>query len=403
VTDTTSLPPRFDPAAPEVKADPYPFYAALRAAGPLCRAGPAQLGVTRYDEVAALLRDQRLRTRIPSRYHQVNVGDGAVETFFQRILTYRDPPHHGRLRRLMGQAMTAPAVRRLDDAVRSVVAELLEPLCHRAPFDVVSDLALPLPVRVICDLLGLPTGDHVEVVPRAAELSNVFAFNVGPEHRAAANAALEWLRRYVGELLEVRRRSPRDDLLSGMLLAKEGDDRMNHDEIVDNVTFLFFAGFETTMNMIATACAELLRRPDQLQRLRDDRSLATSAAEEALRYDAPIQMRARFVVEPVEVAGRVIRPGRLLHLLIGSANHDERRFEHPERFDIGRFPNPHLSFGGGIHHCLGAALARLEGRVALEVLVDRFAVLESAGDPTPRSDGGFRGFASVPVCGRPRA
>jgi cytochrome P450 len=401
VTTAASLIPRFDPSHPDVKDDPYPAYAALRAAGPLCRAGPAQYAVTRYDEVAALLRDARLRTRIPSGYHQVNVGDGAVEGFFQRILTYRDPPHHTRLRRLMGQAMTVPAVRRMDESVRSLVDELTEPLCQRASFDVVADLALPLPVRVICDLLGLPAGDHVDVVPRAAELSNVFTFNVAAEHRATANAALEWLRGYVGELLDDRRCSPRDDLLTGMLGAGDAGERMTREEIVDNVTFLFFAGFETTTNMIATACAELLRRPDQLRSVRDDPSLAAPAAEEALRYDAPIQIRARFVVEPMEVAGRLIRPGRVLHLLIGSANRDERRFARPERFDVTRFPNPHLSFGGGIHHCLGAALAKLEGRVALEALLGRFAVLEPAGEPVPRSDGGFRGFAAVPVAGRP--
>jgi cytochrome P450 len=207
------------------------------------------------------------------------------------------------------------------------------------------------------------------------------------------------MRDYLRALIRDRPRRG-DDLLSRMLDPGDGGDRLSEEEVVDNVVFLFFAGFETTTSMIATGCAALLDHPDELARLREDRSLVSSAVEEFLRWDAPIQSRLRLVLDPIEVHGRTIRPGRALLLLLGSANHDERVFPDAGRLDVGRTPNPHVSFGGGFHHCLGAALARAEGVVVFERLLARFGRLEPGGQAARETESPFRTFSRIPIAVR---
>jgi cytochrome P450 len=199
----------------------------------------------------------------------------------------------------------------------------------------------------------------------------------------------------VRELLADRRRRPGDDVLSRLA------GRLPDDEIVDNAIFLLFAGFETAMYLVTSGLALLTRFPGQLARLKADRSLLPTAVEEIVRYDAPIQSMARMVREPISLGGRTVKPGRALLLLIGSANHDALVFPDPGTFDVGRRPNPHLAFGGGAHHCLGVALARLEGQVVLERLLTRFAEIEAAGPPVRRLHPNLRGYASVPLTVRP--
>ena len=396
-TVDTELPPRFDPNDPAVIDDPYPTYARLRSAGPLCRFGPGQWGVTRYAEVAALLKDRRLGSAFPPDFYRYAVGEGPASAFFEQICLVRDPPEHTRLRHLMGRALSQAPIRSLQGHISELVDHLLAPAVESGRLDAVSDLAFPLPVMVICELLGVPVADRDLVRPRAAGLVKGFTTFVAPADRAEVHESVTWLQQYVGRLLEERRRRPGDDLLS--LLAAAGDDgqALTPEEIVDNAVFLFFAGFETTRNLIANACAALLRHPDQLDRLRGDRSLVPAAVEEFLRYDAPVQGAGRFTREPIEIAGRTIRRGRVLVLLIGSANRDERQFSDPESLDVGRQPNPHLAFGGGGHFCLGASLARLEGALVIEGLLNRFATFEPAGDSVRRPLGNFRSYASVPI------
>ncbi len=392
-----TLPPRFDGSDPAVRLDPYPIYARLRAAGPLCRGGPGQWAVTRYAEVSALLADQRLGNAFPPEYHRFSVGDGPAADFLRRIVLHQDRPHHARLRRLLARAFTPPAIRRLRPRVETLVDALLAPAVETGRLEAVADLAFPLPVMVVCELTGIPADDRDEVRPRAFDLGRAFATSVDPAGRTAADQAVSWMREYLGALLEHRRRRPGDDLLSQMLAAEEGGERLNHEEIVDNAVFLFFAGFETTTSMIATGCAALLEHPGELARLCADPALAASAVHEFLRYDAPIQSRLRLVREPIEIGGRTIRPGRLLLLLIGSANRDERHFADPDRLDLARSPNPHLSFGGGIHYCLGAYLADLEGEIVFDRLVRRFSRLAPAGAAIRQPESAFRTYAQVPI------
>jgi cytochrome P450 len=395
------LPPKFDALDPAVLEDPYPTYAGLRRAGPLCRGGPGQWVVTRYADVAALLHDPGLGHQFPREYHRFSAGDGAAGEFFQRILLDRDPPDHTRLRRLMAAAFSPTLVRRLGDHIGDLVDELLAPALDRHRLDAVRDLASPLPVTVVCELLGIPAADRDLVRPRASDLCKAFGTYTPQSDRAAADAAVVWLRDYVGALLERRRAHPGDDLLSRMLAAVEGGSGLSYEEIVDNAVFLFFAGFETTMSLISTGCAALMRYPSELARLRADPALVPSAVEEFLRYDAPIQSVGRLVRRPREVCGRTIQAGRVLLLLLGSANHDEAQFACPGRLDVGRRPNPHVSFGGGSHFCLGAGLARVEAAVTFERLLRRFASIEPAGPQVRRPGTSLRAYASVPLAVKP--
>ena len=399
-TPAPILAPRYDPWDPEVLENPYPTYRRLRDAGRVCRGGPGQWVATHYRDVARLLHDHRLSHEFPPEYREFSLGNGPVNDFFGRIILTREPPSHTRLRQIMSAAFSASIVRRLRDFIATLVDELLEPALERGGFDAVTDLAYPVPVLVICELIGIPTVDRDGIRPRATDLSKAFGTHVPDADRRAADDAVVWLRDYVGRLLEERRRQPGEDLLSQML-AGEGPDRLTHDEIVDNVVFMFFAGFETTMNLIATGCATLLRWPDAVARLRADGSLMPTAVDEVLRYDAPIQSVTRLVLRPVQIGDQTIRPGRALVLLLGSANHDERQFSDPELFDVGRKPNTHVSFGGGIHHCLGALVARIEAAVSFSRLLQRCSVLEAAGVPTRRPSVGFRSYASIPIAIKP--
>ncbi|GGW20674.1 cytochrome P450 [Streptomyces capoamus] len=397
---SSDLPLKFDSRAPAVLQDPYPVYRELRESGGLSRGGPGQWVVSRYDDVAPLLRDRRLSHEYPEEYHEFSTGEGPAQSFFQRILLDRDAPDHTRLRRLMAQAFSPRLLQRMHGYIERRVDELLRPALDRGTFDAVTELAFPLPVSVVCELVGIPPVDRDLVRPYAIDLAKAFALYVPEEDRAAAHRAVAWLREYIGALLRERRASLGDDLLSRMIVAEDSErpgDRLTAEEIVDNTVFLFFAGFETTTNLIATGVAALLGHPGEAARLRREPGLLPAAVEEFLRFDAPIQATARLVREPVEVCGRTVRAGRVLVLLLGSANHDERRFADPERLDVGRTPNPHLSFGGGSHHCLGAHLARIEGQAAIGWLLRHAPVLEAADEVVRRPSVTFRTFRSVPV------
>ena len=394
----TFLLPKYDLLDPEVMEDPYPTYAKLRKFGPLCRGGAGRWVVTRYAEVSELLGDRRFRHRLPAQFHQISFGEGAASEFSYRMLIHRDPPEHTRLRGLMNAAFHPSAVRRMSDHIGNLIDDLLEPVREREYFDVVADLAFPLPVLLVCELIGIPAEDRNEVGVKAIELCKVFSPLVPFRDRDLANATVAWLREYVGRLLDQRRRCPSNDLLSQMLQAAALDSEKSSDEeIVDNTLFLFLASFETSIGFIGTGCVALMDFPDQLARLRSDPSLMPSAVEEFMRYDSPFQSVGRIVMERMEIGGRIIKKDRLLMLLIGSANHDETEFREPERLDIGRNPNHHLAFGGGVHYCLGAALARLEALTAFSRLVDRFSVWEPNGKPVRRPSALFRSYASIPM------
>jgi cytochrome P450 len=398
VMAATRVMPKFDPLAEEVIANPYPTYTRLREAAALCRGGLGQWVLTRYADVAALLRDPRLSSTFPPEYHEYSLGQTPALGFLQRIILTREGQPHAQLRRLMGTAFRPGAVRGLERHVAALVDELIAPVLDGELLDVVRDLAFPLPVKVVCELLGVPAEDRESVWPRAADLAKALGtIHPSPEDLEVSNAALLWLREYIADLLGRRRRNPGDDQLSLMLAARDGADRLSDEDIVDNAVFLFFAGFETTMGLISNGLAALLDHPAELARVRSAEVPIATAVEECLRYDSPIQWVARYVREPVELDGRAVRAGRALVFVLGSADRDPRQFPDPDRFDVGRTPNQHLAFGGGNHTCMGAALARLEGRVLVSRLLHRFRALEPAGPRVRRPHPSIRAYASIPV------
>jgi cytochrome P450 len=397
----TSSVPSFRALEATLLDDPYPAYRTFRDAGAVIRGGPAQWVITRYAEVAALLRDPRLGEEFPEAYHRAAKGGGPIASFFRRIIVNRDPPYHTHLRRLMATAFTPRLVAELGDRIGAIADEFLAQALETGRMDVVPDFAYPLPVRVACELIGVPGGDWDTVKPWVGGLAKAFTGVVPEADRAVADAALQRLREYIAGLYEQRLRTPASDLISGMAAALAGGHAITRAECVDNVVFLLFAAYETTVQLISTAAVALLGHPEVLARLRADRALLPGAVEEFLRYDSPVHSVVRLVRAPIDVAGHMIRAGRVVHLFIASANHDERQFDRPEELDILRSPNPHLSFGGGMHYCMGSALARLQVAVAFERILERFAAFEPAGDTVQRNNLTFRSYASIPVAVRP--
>ncbi|MGK5529647.1 cytochrome P450 family protein [Streptomyces sp. URMC 129] len=363
--------------------DPYPTYAALRRKGPVHRIRMPQgfdaWLVVGYDEVRTVLADARLSKEFPDPVTSASPGVEPVAPAYHMLMA--DPPDHTRLRRLVSREFTARRIAALAPLVQEIADGLLDVMLA-APdgrADLVDAFSFPLPITVICELLGVPSLDH----DRFRRWSNT-ALGVGPaeERRGAANQ----MAAYLADLLEAKRARPGDDLLSGLLhhAGEDDDDRLSTDELLGMAWLLLVAGHETTVNLISNGVLALLRHPDQLAALRADWSLLDNAVEEILRYDGPVPTPTfRFTVEPFELSGTVIPGGGHLVLpAIGDAGRDPDRFAEPDGFDIRRREaRGHLAFGHGIHFCLGAPLARLEARVALRTLLERAPGLALDADP----------------------
>jgi cytochrome P450 len=392
---------RYEAAELAGLADPYPRYAQLRAAGRVVRAGPAAWAVTRYPDVARLLADPRLSHEFPDPVYRASGEPDALAGFFRATVLNRDPPGHTTLRRAMARSLGPRAVAALRPRIERLVADRFAAMAGRPAADLVTELAYPLPVTVAAELLGIPPADRDAAQPHAVALGRMFGSGVvtGPE-RAAAVAAVGWLRDYLAGLVRQRRRAPGRDALSDLVAAARGRPGIGPAELVDNVIFLFFAGFETTTNLLGTGGALLLARPELRARLAGEPGLVPAAVEEFLRYDCPVQATARVAREPVEVGDRLLRPGRIVVLLLGSANRDETVFPAPDTVDLSRSPNPHLAFSAGPHFCLGATLARVEAAAVFQHVASRLRGFEPAGPPVRRT-GGFRGYQAVPVRVRP--
>ncbi|HET7173654.1 MAG TPA: cytochrome P450 [Nocardioidaceae bacterium] len=382
------------------KADPYPLYARLRQRG-LVRSPLGVLAAADHATVSAVLRDRRFSS---SPVHQRGYRPPAYPTDDPRAglpaadLLTMDPPDHTRLRRLVTSAFTPRAIAGLEPWIRGVTERLLTAADARAGFDLVDALAFPLPISVICRLLGVPAEDRAQFRAWGHDV----AASLDPQTAAAAQAqtrAAELaLTGYLRELVRKRRANPDDSILSALIAAEEQGDRLSSGEVVSMALLLLVAGFETTVNLIGNGTVALLGDPASWDRLRQDPALIPGSVEEMLRYDSPVQLTSRTAVEEVEVGGRVVAAGQSVLVSIGGANRDPGVFEHPDEFRTDRSnAGQHLSFSLGIHHCLGASLARLEGRIAIEELTRRYPALELAAPPTRRPLLVLRGFESVPV------
>lgn len=392
---TSNLAPLvFDAVGDEFMADPYPFYARVRAEpAPLVRLDATQWIAARYSPVAALLRDPRLRNDFPEAVQQMKLGDGASCQFVVRSALHQEQAPHAMLRRFLGRVVHAMPVEVLRARIGELVDDMVAPALERGHIEIMNDLALPLPLAVACELVGLPAEDRPLVRQWGLDAVKAFTVVLPPEQRPTVDDAIVQLRAYFADRLRAGVLAPQ---LSAALADIEQGERIDPDVLVDNVVFLFVSGFTTTVHLIAGGWAALLSHPDQLARLRADRSLVPAAVEEMLRYDAPIQHVSRIVGERLEIDGVTLRPGRLVHLMLGGANHDPAQFPEPATFDVGRSPNPHLSFSAGPHTCLGGSLGRLEAIVAIERMLERCGTIE-AQPPRRRPMQVFRSFDRVPA------
>lgn len=390
-----------DAASPQFREDPYPFYQACRGAEPLMRASASIWLAFAHEDVAALLRYPGLSTN--EALATAHLGRETPDAFRDRSLLFMDPPDHTRLRALVAQAFTARRIQGLRAAIEDVTAELIDSLRSRAgsgePVDLIDSLAYPLPVRVICALLGVPAADEALFTAWSRSVARAIDPHIlrGPEVDAEISADLTELTGYLTDLLEQRRVRPGDDLLSALVAVEADGDRVTAHEAVDLARLLLVAGHETTVNLIGNAVLALLRHPDQLAALLTDPGLIDGAVDELLRYDSPVQLTQRIALEEFELSGRQIAAGDEIVLVLAAANRDPAAFKEPDRLDVRRDARRHLAFGGGIHFCLGAALARSEGRIALRALLAAFPGIALAGPPVRRPTFTLRGLSALPV------
>ncbi|MEA2900998.1 MAG: pimeloyl-[acyl-carrier protein] synthase [Actinomycetota bacterium] len=389
------------PMLPENRSDPYPTYAFIRRHDPVHHAPDGTWVLTRYDHAAAVLRDPRFSTN-PAR-----LGEGVdmtkespVRQAGSNLMMFKDPPDHTRLRGLVSQAFTPRTVDSLKPRIERLVDELLDEVVARGDgeFDVLADLAYPLPTVVICELLGVPVADRESFKGWAAGASRLLDNYLDQAALMEGMAAGMELFRYFSDLVEDRRARPGRDLLSALIAAEAEGDRLTQAELLSTVTLLFVAGFETTMNLLGNGMLALLRNPGEIDRLRADPSLVRTGVEELIRYDGPVHITARIATCDVEIGGEHIREGEQVAVSLGAANRDPEQFPEPDRLDVGRTPNRHLGLGGGPHFCLGATLARIEAQAAFAAVLRRFPHLELATErPTYRDHFVIRGLTGLKV------
>ena len=389
-------------AEPDGQADPYPLYDRLRALGRAVVAPGGTLVVTGYRDCSALLRDHRLRKEPERALAAAGYPDWrdrpSLRLMFTSILML-DPPAHTRLRRLVSAAFTARRVEGLRPAVQRIVAQACEQIAGESDF--VAGFAFPLPVTVIGELLGIPAADRPMfrdlVRDWAAVLHGLEVLD--PLVVDRADAAASAIGSYLADLAAHRRVHPADDLISALAAAQAGD-QLTQDELVTMAALLLAAGFETTTGLLANGLVALLAHPGQARRLRTETSLAAPAVGELLRYDSPVQLTARSAPAGVDVAGLTASEGQRVVALLGAANRDPQVFTEPDRLILDRAEQPPLSFGGGIHYCLGAPLARLEAQIAFPALLSRFPRLALTGKPVYRDGLVLHGPTSLPVSAR---
>lgn len=388
----------FSPLSPEFRLNPYPFYDMLRTNAPIFFWDQWQFYfLTRYDDCAALLRDNRLgrgmfdEAAIPATQKDLARMQGDW-------MLLKNPPDHTRLRGLVYKAFTPRMVEQMRTTIQTITDRLLDRVQAQGEMDLIADLAYPLPVTVIAEMLGIP----LEAQDQFHEWSNALALTLDLTDDTAVydrgSVAAAHFTEYLATLAEERRRSPQNDLLSALVNVEEAGERLTTNELYATCSLLFVAGHETTINLIGNGTLALLRHPEQFEQLKRENKWMKTAVEEFLRYDSPVQMTARTVLEEMEYNGHTFAPGTQIAFMLGAANHDPERFENPGQLDITRQKNQHLSFGGGIHYCLGAPLARLEGEIAFTTLLRRMPNLQLAIDTPTYSDNYLlRGLKSLPL------
>lgn len=403
------MPELFHPYEQGFAANPYPTYARLREQNPIFHS--AEFGLTfftRYRDIANLLADKRLGRTLShvmspeekgEKHRQENWQAMPAYSRFVRVnLLETEGPDHVRLRRLLAKAINARLIGGLRGRIELLVDELLDGIADHSEIDFIADLAVPLPVHVIAEMLGWPVEERHRLRPWSADIVRLYERDHSEEDVLRAEAATQEFAGMLGELADRRRSDPKDDLISAFALLESDGDTLSADELIASCMMLLNAGHEAVVNSAGNGLLALLRHPEQRQRLQRDPSMITTAIEEMLRYDSPLQFFHRFALADMEYGGFEFRKGDTLGLLYGSANRDPAAFEHADTFDIARDPNQHLAFGLGPHFCLGSPLARLELEILFSKLLQRFPDIQLL-DEQPRYRTGlvFRGLRQLPV------
>ncbi|WP_035800804.1 cytochrome P450 [Kitasatospora mediocidica] len=396
----------FDPWSAEFIAHPYDAYAELREQSPVCRYEPTgQWLISRYEDVSALLRDRRLGRTYTHRFSHEEFGQQAPDPAHEPFHTLNgnglldlEAPDHTRIRRLVSKAFTPRMVASLRPTVARLADELVSGLLAEGGGDLIAAVAEPLPVAVIAEMLGVPESDRGLLRPWSAAITGMFELNPTPETaRRAVDASVEFSD-FLRELIRARRIAPGDDLISALIQAQDEGDALSEQEMISTCVLLLNAGHEATVNTTGNGWWALFRNPGQLALLRSDPTAhLPSAVEELMRYDTPLQMFERWVLEDIEVAGVRIPRGSEVALLFGSANRDPARFTDPDRLDVTRTDNPHITFGAGIHFCLGAPLARLELTESYGALLRRAPRLTLLNEPSWQPGYVIRGLTELLV------
>lgn len=395
----------FDPWDPDFVADPYPAYAELRALGRVRYFEPTnQWLVAHHADVSALLRDRRLGRTYQHRFTHEDFGRSAPPPEHEPFHTLNDhgmldlePPDHTRIRRLVSKAFTPRTVERLKPYVEGLAGELVARLVEAGGGDLLADVAEPLPVAVIAEMLGVPESDRAQLRPWSADICGMYELSPSEATAKKAVRASVEFSEYLRELIAHRREKPGEDLISGLIAAYDEGDRLTEQEMISTCVLLLNAGHEATVNATVNGWWALFRNPDQLAALRADHSLVPTAVEELMRYDTPLQLFERWVLDDIEIDGTTVPRGAEIAMLFGSANHDPAVFDAPEKLDLTRQENPHISFSAGIHYCIGAPLARIELAASMTALLEKAPTLSLATEPKRKPNFVIRGLEGLEV------
>ena len=393
----------YDPFSPRFRDDPYRVYRALREQAPAHYHPEVGVVLSRYRDVERLLQDERFGVATPSPWREFFATNAppSLRLISENMLLFVDPPQHTRVRRLVSKAFTPRRVEALRPRLTAMIEGMLDRLEKRASFDVMDEIAAPFPIMTITELLGVPDTDRHKLHEWTITIAAIDELPVDLTVIEPAGRAADEFLDYARRVIESRRREPGDDLISALVAAEDEGEHLTEDELLAMIVLLLVAGHDTTMSLISTGLWLLLQHPEAAAVVRRDAAAAAGAVEESLRFMGPLQVASgggRWPLEPVELHGRVVKPGESVRLLLGSANRDPEAFPDPDRFDIHRKENRHVAFGKGLHFCIGSSLARVEGQVVLPALLRRFPDLALV-DAQPRWRPTFvtRQLATLPV------